>query len=109
MKFNVIVTDNFERKVKRLSKKYSSLKADLKPIFDQLSNNPTFGKAIGNNCYKIRFSISSKGQGKSGGARMITYVRFVKNNVFLIDIYDKSEKESISETELIELISLIME
>ena len=109
MKFNVVVTANFERKVKRLSKKYLSLKADLTPVFNQLSINPTFGKPLGNNCYKIRISISSKGQGKSGGARLITYVRFVKETVYLIDIYDKSLKESISENEIIELISLILD
>lgn len=109
MKYDVIATENFERKVKRLSKKYFSLKSDLKSIFDQLSINPTFGSSLGNNCYKIRFSIKSKGQGKSGGARIITYVRFIKDTVYLIDIYDKSEKDTISEKEIIELITMILE
>jgi mRNA-degrading endonuclease RelE of RelBE toxin-antitoxin system len=109
MKFDIIVTENFERKVKRLSRKYLSLKSDLKIIFDQLALNPTLGKSIGNNCYKIRFAISSKGQGKSGGTRIITYVLFVKETVYLIDIYDKSEKESITEKEIIEIVSLILE
>ena len=109
MKFDVVATDNFERKVKKLSKKYKSLKADLEPVFDQLTSTPSLGTAIGNDCYKIRVAISSKGRGKSGGARIITYVRYVKSTVYLIDIYDKSEKDIISEKEIIEVISLILE
>jgi mRNA-degrading endonuclease RelE of RelBE toxin-antitoxin system len=109
MKFKVIVTENFERKVKRLAKKYRSLKTDLKPVFDQLSDNPNLGTSIGNDCYKIRLSVSSKGRGKSGGARIITFVRFVKGTVYLIDIYDKSDKSNISEKEIIGLITMILE
>lgn len=109
MKFKVIVTENFERKVKRLAKKYRSLKSDLKLVFDQLSDNPTLGTSIGNDCYKIRLSVSSKGRGKSGGARIITFVRFVKGTVYLIDIYDKSDKSNISEKEIIDLITMILE
>jgi len=109
MKFNVIATENFERKVKRLAKKYKSLKADLEPVFDKLNTTPNFGVSIGNDCFKIRVAIASKGFGKSGGARIITYIRYIKDTVYLIDIYDKSEKESISENEIIELISLIFE
>jgi mRNA-degrading endonuclease RelE of RelBE toxin-antitoxin system len=109
MKFNVVVTENFERKVKRLAKKYKSLKADLKPIFDKLTYTPSLGIPIGNDCYKIRVAISSKGQGKAGGARIVTYIRYIKETVYLIDIYDKSDEGSISEKEIIELISLIFE
>jgi hypothetical protein len=109
MKFKVIVTENFERKVKTPAKKYRSLKTDLKPVFDQLSVIPNLGASIGNDCYKIRLSISSKGRGKSGGARIITFVRFAKGTVFLIDIYDKSDKSNISEKEIIGLITMILE
>ncbi len=56
------------------------------------------GTPIGKDCYKIRVLITSKGKGKgkSGGARVITYVRIVKSNVYLLDIYDKSNKAAIS-------------
>ena len=85
MSFNVIVTEPFERKLKRLAKKHKSLKADLVLLIEQLAENPTLGTPIGKECYKIRLSITSKGKGKSGGARMITYVRFISENVFLMD------------------------
>jgi hypothetical protein len=62
------------------------------------------GISLGNNCYKIRLSISSKGKGKSGGARIITYVIFNNYEVYLIAIFDKSEKENLSESEIKELL-----
>ena len=49
-------------------------------------------------------AIRAKGKGKSGGARIITLVRVVNETVYLLDIYDKSEKEDISEKELAKLI-----
>jgi mRNA-degrading endonuclease RelE of RelBE toxin-antitoxin system len=78
MSFNVIATEPFERKLKRLAKKYKSLAADLASVIDELIENPTLGTPIGKDCYKLRIAIASKSKGKSAGARMITYVRIVK-------------------------------
>ncbi len=107
MSFSIIATEPFERKLKRLAKKYKSLKADLIAIIEQLEENPTIGTPIGKDCFKIRVAVSSKGKGKSGGARMITYVRIVNNTVFLMDIYDKSEQATISNKELQLLIDIL--
>jgi hypothetical protein len=52
-------------------------------------------------------AISGKGKGKSGGARIITCVRVTAEKIYLISIYDKSEKEDISDKELNELLRLI--
>lgn len=65
-----------------------------------LQENPHQGIPLGNNCYKIRASIKSKGKGKSGGARLITYVCVLEEELYLLSIYDKSERESISDKEL---------
>jgi hypothetical protein len=65
------------------------------------------GTSLGKNCYKIRIAITSKGKGKSGGARLITYVRITKNKVFLLDIYDKSEQADISNKELQFLVDIL--
>lgn len=107
MRFSVIATEPFERKLKKLAKKHRSLKSDLLPIIDELSNNPKLGTFLGKDCYKIRVAITSKGKGKSGGGRLITYVRIHNETVFLLDIYDKSDKESISDKELELLIELL--
>lgn len=107
MSFNVIVTEVFERKLKRLAKKHKSIKADLLAVIEQLEENPTMGTPIGKECYKIRVAITSKGKGKSGGARMITYIRIVSEIVYLIDIYDKSEQSTISDKELQSYIDIL--
>ncbi len=109
MSFDVIATEPFEKKLKRLAKKYKSLASDLAPIIDELAENPTLGTPIGKDCYKLRIAIASKNKGKTGGARMITYVRIVKQTVFLMDIYDKSEQANISNKELQLFIDLLQE
>ena len=109
MSFDVIATEPFEKKLKRLAKKHKSLKTDLLDLANQLEENPTFGTPIGKECYKIRLAITSKGKGKSGGARIITYVRILNNTVFLMDIYDKSEQSTITDKELQLLIDVLAE
>jgi mRNA-degrading endonuclease RelE of RelBE toxin-antitoxin system len=109
MNFDVIATEPFERKLKRLAKKYKSIASDLDSVIDQLIENPTLGTPIGKDSYKLRLAISSKNKGKSGGARIITYVRVVKQTVFLMDIYDKSEQANISNKELQLLIAILQE
>ena len=106
-KFNVIYTDNFERELKRLSKKHRSIKKDLNGLFSQLENNPQHGTPLGKNCYKIRLAITSKGKGKSGGARVITHVFVSDKLVYLLSIYDKSGKDDISDKEVQRLLNLI--
>lgn len=109
MSFDVIATDPFVRKLKKLAKKYRSLKSELLPIIDKLAENPKLGTALGKECYKIRIAIASKGNGKSSGARLITYVRILKETVYLLDIYDKSQQKIISDKELKLLIDLLAE
>lgn len=106
MSFNVLTTEPFERKSKRLAKKYKSLSEDLLVVINQLSSNPTLGTPLGKDTYKIRVAIASKGKGKSGGARIITYVKIVKKTVYLLDIYDKSEESTISAKELKILVDI---
>ena len=66
MNYDVIAVPSFRRELKKLSKKYHSLKADLAILFDDLQKNPAIGTPIGKNCFKIRIAIASKGKGKSG-------------------------------------------
>ncbi len=69
-------------------------------LVTQLKENPTVGTVIRNDCFKVRMSIKSKGKGKSGGARIITNFVVADNTVYLLTIYDKSEKESLTDKEL---------
>ena len=104
MSFEIQTISVFEKQAKRLVKKYSSLKIELLNLIQELKENPQTGTSLGQNCFKIRIAISSKGKGKSGGARIITNVMIQDNIVYLINIYDKSEKENLTVKELSELL-----
>ena len=62
---------------------------------------------MGGNFYKIRLAIASKGKGKSGGARVITYIKIVQENIYLTSIYDKSEQVDVSVKELEKILRMI--
>ena len=100
MSFRVQNTERFAKELKRLIKKYPSLKSEFIELVSSLEKNPIQGTSIGNGFYKIRISIASKGKGKSGGARAIIYVKIIDEIVILATIYDKSEKEDIEKNEL---------
>ena len=100
----VILSNNFEKEAKRLVKKYQSAAGELSRLIEDLQITPDLGTPIGKQCYKIRLAIKSKGQGKSGGARVITCVVSVKETVVLLSIYDKSEKDNISDSVLKKLL-----
>ena len=104
MNFSIYTTPVFERDLKRLSKKYPSLKNDYNALVTSLKTNPEQGQSLGNDCYKIRMAISSKNKGKSGGSRVITCVKILAESVFLLMIYDKSEKEDFMDNELDEVL-----
>jgi hypothetical protein len=104
MSYKVEATPNFLAEAKRLSKKYPSLKNDIASLAVDLAVNPNMGTPLGKNAYKIRMAISSKGKGKSGGARVITCVKILATVVYLVSIFDKSERENITDQELKELI-----
>ncbi len=76
-------------------------------MLDELEENPGKGTSLGNNCFKIRLSIASKGRGKSGGARVVTHVYVEGETVYLLAIYDKNEQSDISDRELKKLLSEI--
>ena len=72
MSYNVLSIPPFDKQLKRLAKKYPSLRKEFIKLIETLEKNPAQGKSPGNNCYKIRIAVASKGSGKSGGARVIT-------------------------------------
>jgi len=102
MSFNVIATPRFRRD--KLAKKYPSLKNEYVDLINDLAENPQQGTSLGNNCFKIRVAIASKGKGKSGGARAITHIVIDSDTVFLLTIYDKADRETISDKEINELL-----
>lgn len=106
MNCKIILIDDFKRDAKKLLKKFASLKDELSELETQLLENPRMGTLIHQNIYKIPLAVKSKGKGKSGGLRVISYVveldiQVLENtkeqeiNIFLLTIYDKSEMQNI--------------
>ena len=114
MKVNIVVSKNFTKEVKPLLKKFASLTNDILRLGDALEINPRMGSPLGNDAYKIRLKITSKGKGKSGGARVITLVETVvvgivdsskdETIVNLLTIYDKADLATITDNDLKKLI-----
>ena len=105
MSYSIFLTHRFEKELKRLAKKFPSVKNEFSKLIIDLFENPSYGTSIGYNCYKIRFSISSKGKGKRGGARIITYLYIESETIYLLTIYDKGEKEDLKSNELFDMVS----
>ena len=103
MSYEVIPLQPFAKQLKRLARKFPS----LAELAERLTKEPAMGTALGRNCYKIRLSIASKGGGKSGGGRVITCVRVVRERVYLLSIFDKSEKDTLTDKEITQLLKLI--
>lgn len=107
MNYNIIVKPTFQREAKRLAKHYASFKNDYEALLDELEANPHLGTDLGGGLRKIRMRISSKGKGKSGGARIISFTLLVsidETEINLLYIYDKKERESITKKEIEELL-----
>ena len=100
MEVEIRVEAEFWIQAKRLSKKYYSMRKDLQEFKKSLIGNPYQGCSLGRGVRKVRMAIASKGKGKSGGARVITYNLYQEEDVIVIDlltIYDKNEISNISD------------
>lgn len=75
MSFEIQSISNFDKELKKLAKKYPSIKQDLIELVEEIIEDPFLGEPLGRDCYKIRMTISSKNKGKSGGSRVITCVK----------------------------------
>lgn len=103
MSCEIIVSKGFVRELKPLAKRYRSIKNDLAQLGKELKTNPQMGIDLGSGIRKIRLAISSKGKGKSGGVRVITYnvIAHVEDDiVVLVSIYDKSKQDSIAKRDI---------
>ena len=87
--------------VKPLWKKYASFEQDYMRLLDELRSNPFVGTPLGEGVRKVRMTITSKGKGKSGGARVLTYNVNKESDdeikVTLMSIYDKSKISNVSD------------
>ena len=98
MSFEIQTTSYFDTEAKRLAKRYRSFIDDLQDFQDELLENPYQGTELSPGIRKIRLTIDSKGRGKSGGARVITFTYLVDEKdgvVILLLLYDKADASNI--------------
>ena len=114
MSFRISTIEAFDKQAHRLAKRYASFKDDYVQLLNELRENPFLGSDLGGGIRKVRMAISSKGKGKRGGARVITYtanviVQEIEGELILLSIYDKSEQSNISDKEIKRLKRLATE
>lgn len=98
MSYSFVVSSYFVREAKRLSKKYPSFKKDLAVFQDSLLANPLQGVELSPGIRKLRMAVKSKGKGKSGGVRIITYNMLVtehEGTIVLLLLYDKEDASTV--------------
>lgn len=102
MNYSIDTLPSFDKKLKKLAKKYKSLKSDLQELIKELLQNPSTGADLGNGIHKVRMAISDKGKGKSHGARVITHTAIIsieEGVITLLAIYDKAEQDTMKPKE----------
>ena len=97
---NVKISEDFRIAYKRLKKRHKSLESDFEHLLASLLQDPLQGVELEGGVRKVRLAITSKGRGKSGGARVIIRVRIVADELQLLYIYDKSDFENINDAYL---------
>ena len=104
---NVSVSSDFAKEAKRLAKKYPSFKQDYKEFLESIKDNPLQGDEISKNIRKVRMAIKSKGKGKSGGARIITFnilTQELNGDIILLLIYDKEDASTVNTNVVKEMV-----
>jgi mRNA-degrading endonuclease RelE of RelBE toxin-antitoxin system len=105
MAFDVVLTAGFKKELKHIAKKHRQILSDITSLIEELSNNPETGTDLGKNVYKIRLAITGTSKGKSGGARVITYIKIIAQTVILAEIYLKNEYVTVDVDAVIERLS----
>jgi len=95
MAITVLPTPDFIKDIKDISKKHKGILLDIAKLSAELKINPTLGTPLGQNVFKIGLAISNTNKGKSGGARVITYVLVLKEIIYLSKIYLKNEQDTV--------------
>ena len=99
---DVVYGSAFKRQLKRLARRYRSIKNDIDPVIQLLLAEDTPGDALsgyGHTLYKVRIKNSDNRKGKSGGYRIIYYLK-TETRCVLVTIYSKSDQGDIDADQL---------
>jgi mRNA-degrading endonuclease RelE of RelBE toxin-antitoxin system len=103
----VAVAPTFNRNLHKLAKKYRSIRNDLQPVIAQLEQGELPGDqvpGVGYAVFKLRVRNSDTQKGKSGGYRLIYYLK-TTTAIILLTIYAKSEQVDIAADDVQSIIA----
>ena len=95
-------TDEFQRRLRALAKKYRQIRLDIQPIIEQLQAGDFVGDRLAGTGYilfKVRVRNSDIQKGKSAGYRLI-YQLGSPTSVILVLIYSKLEQTDVTTEEI---------
>ncbi|MDC3416646.1 hypothetical protein [Aquibacillus salsiterrae] len=110
MGYFVDTVTRFERELRKLIKKYPHSFDEVEHLIDELEKGNLLGDDIpgldipNNKVFKTRLPNSDANKGERGGFRVIYYVLTSEEEIFLLTMYSKSDKEDISSSEIIKII-----
>ncbi|TDQ36985.1 hypothetical protein [Aureibacillus halotolerans] len=108
--YQIIPTKSFDRALRNLTKKHPKAVDDIGDVLTSLQNGDLVGNAIpglkhpNNKAFKVRSANVSGRTGKRGGFRIIYYLVTSDNEIYLLTVYSKSDKQNISTKEINELV-----
>jgi len=103
----IVASPDFKTQTRKLSKRYHNLQTDLQPLLDQLIQGETPGdriQGIQSIVYKVRLKNSNAKKGKSGGYRVIHYLKS-QDNILLVTLYSKSDRTDIAIETIVNIIA----
>jgi mRNA-degrading endonuclease RelE of RelBE toxin-antitoxin system len=103
----IAFTPEFKRNLRGLAKKYPHIRSDVQPIIDQIQHGEFVGDQVQGTSYtifKVRVRNSDASRGKSGGYRVIYYLK-TATAVILITIYSKTEQSDVSSARIKKILS----
>jgi mRNA-degrading endonuclease RelE of RelBE toxin-antitoxin system len=98
----IVFTPEFKRNLRGLAKKYPHIRSDVQPIIEQIQRGEFVGDKVqrtGYTIFKVRIRNSDVSRGKSGGYRVIYYLK-TATAVILVTIYSKTEQSDISSAKI---------
>ncbi len=103
----VTFSDRFENDIRRLDKRYRRIRLDIQPLIERLESGELLGDQIPGMDYavfKVRIKNSSVQRGKSGGYRVVYYLK-TRNQILFVTMYSKSDQSDITATEVPEILT----
>jgi hypothetical protein len=104
--YKIYFPDCFKKQLKRLKKKFPSVKSDILNAFENFDIKTSI--KLGHKLYKIRIKSSDSKSGKRGSFRVIVLLKRVKNLLIPIAIFHKSDKENLTQSEVEKYIDSVL-